>query len=50
MHWTEQMWIDHLEKGSGKNIFQYCLDSYGYLLYRVLCKAIQEGAKLITAR
>ena len=27
--WTKQVWIDYLERGSDKNIFQYCLDSYG---------------------
>ena len=31
--WTQQVWLDHLEKGSDKKRCQYCLDSNGYLLY-----------------
>ena len=46
MNWTEQMWIDHLEKGSGKNIFQYCLDSYGYLLYPRAIQGHSGGSKV----
>ena len=46
MNWTEQMWIDHLERGSGKNIFQYCLDSHGYLVNTRAIQGHSGGSKV----
>ena len=31
--WTARAWLNHLERGSNKSRFQYCLDSDGNILY-----------------
>ena len=44
--WAKQEWLDCFGKGSNKNICQYCLDSYGNLLYMRAIQSHSGGNKV----
>ena len=48
--WTNQMWIDHLHRGSNKKIFQYRLDSDGFILYMHAIQGNSGGNKVDPSR
>ena len=47
--WKKQMWIDHLQRGSDKKRFQYCLGPNGFILCMRDCNSIIQSG-LIAGR